>query len=124
MKKLFLGILLYMLSTVSFASGDNININNNFYDVTEINEITRALDDDFVDELIAKSAACDHSFYWGKEATWMISPQVAYYHSELEVCIGAAYRPRNTSVMFNISIVPDEDTDEIIWQGGALIVLD
>ena len=104
-------------------NGDvTVNIDNTTQ-VTELIE-TRILSDSDIAELVAKSAACDHSFYWGKQGKWQVSPQAAYYDGELEMCIGVGYRPEDTGVMFNLSIVPDEDTDEIIIQGGALIVLD
>ena len=99
-----------------------VNIDNGT-DVTEVIE-NYSISDSTVAELVAKAAACDHSFYWGKPGKWQISPQGAYYDGELEMCIGAAYRPTDTDVMFNLSFVPDEDTDEWLIQGGALIVLD
>lgn len=92
-------------------------------DVTEINEYY-SIDDKTVAELVAKAAACDHSFYWGKEGKFQISPQVAYYDGELEACIGGAWRPSDTDVMFNFSFVPDEDPEQFLFQGGALFILD
>lgn len=119
-------LIMIGMATDVFAgrSGDTIIVNvDSGTDVTEITEMY-SIDDKTVAELVAKSAACDHSFYWGKPGKWQVSPQVAYYDSELEACIGGAFRPTGTDVMFNLSFVPDEDTDEWLFQGGALIILD
>lgn len=122
---LLLVIMLY--ATAAEAHGynnDDITVNvNTGESVTQVVE-NYSISDSTVAELVAKAAACDHSFYWGKPGKWQLSPQGAYYDGELELCIGAAYRPVDTDVMFNLSIVPDEDTDQILIQGGALFVLD
>jgi hypothetical protein len=116
--------VLFSVAQAHHWHGHDVTVNiDNTTEVIEIVE-TRILSDSDIAELVAKGSACDHSFYWGKQGKWQISPQAAYYDGELEMCIGAAYRPEDTNVMFNLSIVPDEDTDEIIIQGGALIVLD
>ena len=137
MKKLFIALAggLFCFITVSLmqvhahhqpppppAPDITVNVDTGT-DVTEVTNLY-SIDDDTVAELVAKAAACDHSFYWGKPGKWQVSPQGAYYDGEMELCIGAAYRPQDTDVMFNLSIVPDEDSDQILFQGGALFILD
>ena len=87
----FIWLLLFV--GVAHAGGNDqtiiINVDNG-EDITQIVE-NYSIDDKTVAELVAKAAACDHSFYWGKPGKWQISPQVAYYDSELEACIGRAF---------------------------------
>lgn len=117
-------VMLFLAFDTEAHNHQTVNVTNNFYDVTEVQETTIIHEDDDFNEAVTKALACDHSFYWGKEDALQVSPQVAYYRNELEVCIGLGWRPDDTDVMFNFSMVPDEDTDEWAFQGGALIILD
>lgn len=90
---------------------------NNYYDAGQASGVSG----DDLAEATAKAAACDHSFYFGTNRP-QLSIQGAYFDGQSELCIGAAWRPESSDVMLNISVSPDEDTDLMLFQGGALIL--
>jgi hypothetical protein len=136
MRILFYALLLFglgMLAAPAFATGKNNhtttnNTTNNYTTTQHITYPTFNVDeraysgvsDDDLAEAVAKSAACDHSYYYGTNKL-QLSVQGAYFDGESELCVGGAWRPEDSDIMMNFSVSPDEDTDKILYQGGFLV---
>jgi hypothetical protein len=117
--------LLTVWAGLALATGKNNTTINNYYDYPTYNyydndatTITSGVDSDDLSEAVAKSAACGANFYYGTNKK-QGAVHGAYYDGESEICFEAAWRPKDSAVMWDVGIVPDEDSDLILWRGGV-----
>lgn len=111
---LIAGIIL--LSNMSDARASGVR-----YVAEEFNYYTtieQGIDEDLLAEAVAKATACGASFNYSTHK-FQGAVQGSYFASEAEICFEAAWRPRDTGILWNIAIVPDEEKDHILWRGGA-----
>ena len=119
--KTFLLVLVVIIALVLWdtasATGKNNTINN--YYTTEVSSTNYSgINNEDLSEAVAKASACGANFYYGTNKKQGAVHGV-YYDGESEICFEAAWRPKDSAVMWDIGIVPDEDSDLILWRGGV-----
>ena len=123
--KWFIAVLVIIVALVLWdtasATGKNntTDITNNYiynYD-NDTTTITSGINNEDLSEAVAKSAACGSNFYYGTNKK-QGAIHFAYFDGETEVCLEAGWRPKDSIVMWDVGVLPDEDSDRILWRGG------